>query len=113
MNKNRSRDYNRKQKYKKIRQRLKKIKDLYGVIGCYTRIKENIEEFEPGKLAKSHCGYLGSGGCNQKTKIKNGHCPYRCKGSYGKAIQYNKHDKQQVQDMNQQIKDYNNGENYE
>lgn len=109
MSEEHDKQYKRKQKYRKIEQRVQLIKDTAGTLCLPTKsesLKHLLDENNRGKLAKSHCGYLGDSGQAQKTKIKNSHCPYRCKGSYGKTIQYKRHDKRQVQDMEQQINEY-------
>lgn len=36
---------------------------------------------------------------NLKTKTKNAHAFYRCKGGYGKAMKYSRHDRGQIERM--------------
>ena len=40
--------------------------------------------------------------------MRKGHASYRHKGAYGSADNYSKHDKQQVEDGAQQIKEWEN-----
>ena len=65
-------------------------------------------EFKSDVLAKGHNGLLGRGGTAVKTNTRKGHASYRHKGAYGPADNYSKHDKQQVEDGSQQIKEWEN-----
>lgn len=53
-------------------------------------------------------GYCGNAGRAVKTNRRKGHTTYRHKGAYGPANNYSRHDKQQVEDGVQQIKELEN-----
>ena len=44
----------------------------------------------------------GQRGKAKKTKTKNSHATYRCKGAYGPAVKRTTHDQRQVDSMNEQ-----------
>lgn len=99
---NRSRDYYRKQRSKKIRKRSRLISDLSN-----RTIQEDIVL---GKLTDGSFGFL-SCGTSKKTNSRKGHASYRHKGTY--ANQHKKHDAIRIDDMNYQLKEYDKGEKYE
>ena len=93
----RKRGYLREQRLKSIKKRRRLIKG---------QIDE--PEFKSGILAEGHNGLLGRGGTAVKTNTRKGHASYRHKGAYGPADNYSRHDKQQVEDGAQQIKEWEN-----
>ena len=98
---NRNRGYYRKQRYKKIKKRLKLISIL--------ERNNSSKTIVSGKLADGGFGFL-SWGTSIKYNRKKGHSSYRHKSAYGKANSYKKHDAIQIEDMNYQLEEYiNNG----
>lgn len=91
----------------KIKKRRRLIKDQK-YSGWYLGKWIDELEFKSGILAKGHNGLLGRGGTAVKTNTRKGHASYRHKGAYGPADNYSKHDKQQVEDGAQQIKEWEN-----
>lgn len=103
----RNRGYLREQRLKSIKKRRRLIKgQKYS--GRYLGEWIDEPEFKSGILAKGHNGLLGRGGTAVKTNTRKGHASYRHKGAYGPADNYSKHDKQQVEDGVQQIKEWEN-----
>lgn len=101
----RNRGYLREQRLKSIKKRRRLIKgQKYS--GRYLGEWIDEPEFKSGVLAKGHNGLLGRGGTAVKTNTRKGHASYRHKGAYGPADNYSKHDKQQVEDGSQQIKEW-------
>lgn len=103
----RNRGYLRAQRLKSIKKRRRLIKDQK-YSGWYLGEWINEPEFKSGTLAKGHNGWLGRGGTEVKTNTRKGHASYRHKGAYGPADNYSRHDKQQVEDGAQQIKEWEN-----
>lgn len=104
----RNRGYLREQRLKSIKKRRRLIKDQKKYSGWYLGECIDELEFKSGILAKGHNGWLGRGGTAVKTNTRKGHASYRHKGAYGLADNYSKHDKQQVEDGVQQIKEWEN-----
>ena len=103
----RKRGYLREQRLKSIKKRRRLIKgQKYS--GRYLGEWIDEPEFKSGILAKGHNGLLGRGGTAVKTNTRKGHASYRHKGAYGPADNYSRHDKQQVEDGAQQIKEWEN-----
>lgn len=100
------RGYLRKQRWRKIQNRIKVIKQLHPTWSYVPALNENTPV---GKFAKGHYGFLGHGGTNTKTNTRKGHASYRHKGAYGRAVQYKPHDKRQVIDMDQQVNEIKKG----
>lgn len=100
----RSRGYFRAQRLKSIERR----KDIIKHKGSSIEPFEPLDDpnFKPGILAKGHNGYCGNAGRSIKTNRRKGHSSYRHKGAYGPGDNYKKHDKQQVVDGKQQLKEW-------
>ena len=101
----RSRGYFRKQRLRNIERRKNLISECEAV--RYLKTLED-PDFKEGTLHKGHNGHLGMGGKAVKTNTRKGHSTYRHKGAYGPADNYSRHDKQQVEDGAQQIKEWEN-----
>lgn len=94
---------NRKNKWKKIRERKKKYQDYFGPQGyIYGEVEEKIPN---GVFANNHI--LNHGG-HTKTRTKNAYASYRHKGGYGKAEKWCSHDRRQIEDMEQQMEEVEN-----
>lgn len=100
---------------KKIKQRSRKIKNSrIGIENGHIitpdnkheeKIKSAINCIKPGLLAKGDYGAITKG-VSVKTKTKKGHSSYRHKGGYGKSLNYSKHDKNQINNMDQELEDF-------
>ena len=102
----RNRGYLRKQRLLNIERRKKLISQRELMYHGYKTL--NDPDFKEGMLHKGHSGRLGMGGTAVKTNTRKGHASYRHKGAYGQADNYSRHDKQQVEDGAQQIKEWEN-----
>ena len=102
----RNRGYLRKQRLRNIERRKKLISQRELMYHGYKTL--NDPDFIEGMLHKGHSGRLGMGGTAVKTNTRKGHASYRHKGAYGPADNYSRHDKQQVEDGAQQIKEWEN-----
>lgn len=100
----RSRGYFRKQRLRNIERR----KNLISEHEAVHYLNKTLEDpdFKVGTLHKGHNGHLGMGGRAVKTNTRKGHSTYRHKGAYGPANNYKKHDRRQIEDGKQQIKDW-------
>ena len=103
----RNRGYLRKQRLRNIERRKKLISQRELMYHGYKTL--NDPDFKEGMLHKGHSGRLGMGGTAVKTNTRKGHASYRHKGAYGPADNYSRHDKQQVEDGAQQIKEWEKG----
>lgn len=99
----RDRGYFRKQRLKSIKKRRRLIKEQK-YAGAYRGKWIDEPEFESGILAKGHNGWLGRGGAAEKTNMRKAHANAR----NGPGDNYKRHDKQQVEDGIQQIKEWKN-----
>lgn len=106
---NRTRDYRRKMRVRKINQRKNKILDLLSYRSSIgSKFEDTIYgDNKNGYLSKCHYGYLSYG---KKTKAKNGYQTHRHKGEYGKAIRYSRHDGSKILGMQIEEKQYYNNE---
>lgn len=102
---NRGRQYLRKQRKKHIKRRVDKIYNTEPR-WSYQYMHGDIIDNPLGKFSKGHYGYLGMGGRSVKTNTRKGHCPYRCKGAYGPADNYKPHDKRQIIDGEEQVREF-------
>lgn len=103
----RNQGYFREQRLRSIEKRRRLIKNQK-YSGAYLGRWIDEPEFKSGILSKGHNGLLGRGGTAVKTNTRKGHASYRHKGAYGLANNYSRHDKQQVEDGVQQIKELEN-----
>lgn len=94
----RDRGYLRQVRLGKIKERKRMSKEMTGYFNPFGIIEAVDEEHKDGYLAKGHNGYL-SLGHKKKTNTRKGHASYRHKGAYGKADNYTKHDKKQIEAM--------------
>ena len=102
----RNRGYYRERRLKSIERRKEIIRQNGSSIRPFEPL--NDPNFKEGTLAKGHNGYCGNAGKAVKTNRRKGHTSYRHKGAYGPANNYSRHDKQQVEDGVQQIKEWEN-----
>lgn len=102
----RNQGYFREQRLRNIKRRWNIIKQKGSSIEPFEPLDD--PNFEPGTLAKGHNGYCGKAGTAVKTNTRKRHASYRHKGAYGPANNYSRHDKQQVEDRVQQIKEWEN-----
>jgi thioredoxin-related protein len=87
---------------RKIKQRMNKAKHFIPAWVYKDKSAEEIFDI-PGYFSNNNeMNKYANGGCAKKTKSRKGHQTYRHKGTYGKAVNYSKHDQQQVDDMNYQ-----------
>ena len=103
----RNQGYFREQRLRSIEKRRRLIKNQK-YSGRYLGEWIDEPEFKSGILSKGHNGLLGRGGTAVKTNTRKGHASYRHKGAYGPTNNYSRHDKQQVEDGVQQIKELEN-----
>jgi len=92
----------RKNKWKKVRERMNLIKSLF----------YNIDDYidSPGKLSNNN--YVNNTAGNQKTNTRKAHSTYRTKrGGYGKATQWSPHDQRQIDNMKEQLEDHLENQN--
>ena len=69
------------------------------------------EDFEKYKLKDNNImNKIMHGGCPKKRKARHESITYRHHGTYGKAINRTTNERRQYEDMNQQMKEYINGE---
>lgn len=108
----RTREYRRIVRRKKINGRKRMISNLAPIYiiakdaNSYMRkIHRAVYEDTGGLLSKHDYGAITSG-CPTKTKAKNQYQTHRHKGSYGKAKQYSKHDKVQIESMDIDMNTY-------
>lgn len=101
----RNQGYFREQRLRSIEKRRRLIKNQK-YSGAYLGEWINEPEFKSGILSKGHNGWLGRGGTAVKTNTRKGHASYRHKGAYGPVNNYSRHDKQQVVDGKQQLKEW-------
>ena len=72
---------------------------------------EAIDPYDGMYATNNIMNKLMTGGQSKKTKAKNMHSNYRRPGFWGKAVQYKPHDKRQVQNYEDQLKEYIEGKN--
>lgn len=91
----------RKETFRVIENRKKKIKSWHGFDvddenfpSCAGQLKNNNEM---NRYSTSHSGL-----CKDKVNWRKRKMPYRCKGGYGPAEKWIKHDATQLEDMNRQ-----------
>ena len=108
----RTREYRRIVRNKKINSRKRMISNLAPIYivskdaNSYMRkIYRAVYEDTGGLLSKHDYGAITSG-CPVKTKAKNQYQTHRHKGSYGKAKQYSRRDKVQIEKMDIEINTY-------
>ena len=101
----RTREYRRIVRKKKIISRKRMINNLASIYtdekyanSYMNKIYRAVYEDKGGLLSKHDYGAITSG-CPIKTKAKNRYQTHRHKGSYGKAKQYSKHDKVQLESL--------------
>ncbi len=99
-------------KYRAERRRLRsrKIKQRINLIrNKRDRSWNGVEIKEEGYYSNnSELNKTMTGGCSIKTKSKNSHSNYRRPGVFGtKAILYKPRDQRQVDEMEDQLKEYN------
>ena len=96
-----------------IKKRWNKLRDL-GLIDFWNRLYSagyNKKEFEDYKLKNNNImNKEMHGGCPKKRKARHASITYRHHGTYGKAIQRNRNELRQYEDMNQQMEEFMNGE---
>ena len=102
----RNQGYFREQRLRSIERRKEIIRQNGSCIRPFEPL--NDPNFKEGILAKGHNGYCGNAGRAVKTNRCKGHATYRHKGAYGPANNYSRHDRQQVEDGAQQIKELEN-----
>lgn len=100
-----SRGERRRISRRKAQQRKRKVYMINKNRWCKQFIPEDIGYFENNNIINK----FSHSGCSIKTKTKNSHQTYRHKRTYGKAVLYCAHDNKQVEDMNYQEKELNNG----
>lgn len=105
---NRTRDYYIHMRKKKIKERKRKIHNLtsYNQI-VREKIQDALSGENDGLFSKNHYGAIGWG---IKTKTKKSYASYRHKGGYGSVKRYSRHDKVQINYMDQELKDYYNND---
>lgn len=96
---NRDRSELRKNRLKKIKQRIQTIINTWGS-GQYPY--ENPPLLEPGKYENNN--YVNMGGYI-KTNVRKAHSNYRRPGGFGKDKNWCPHDQRQIDDMDLQEKD--------
>lgn len=108
----RTREYRRIVRRKKINGRKRMISNLAPIYiiandanSYMCKIHRAVYEDTGGLLSKLDYGAITSG-CPTKTKAKNQYQTHRHKGSYGKAKQYSKHDKVQIESMDIDMNTY-------
>ena len=108
----RTREYRRAMRKNKINSRKKMIKNLAPIYTIYKsansymhKIHRAVYEDTCGLLSKHDYGAITSG-CPTKTKAKNQYQTHRHKGSYGKAKNYSRRDKVQIERMEIDIRSY-------
>ena len=97
-----NRQERRKNKWKKIRQRIELVRNKWK--NCL----KPLDDFLPPDGYFSNIDEINKwmgAGRKKKTKTKDGHASYRHNGSYGEAIDYSPHDKRQVDDFEEQLKE--------
>lgn len=107
----RTREYRRKVRQKKIKQRRHQIHHagIAGELHCScpgAKLGDMIYGEKGGYLAKHDYGAI-AGNCPIKTKTKRVRThPHRALGTYGPSYNYSKHDKKQIARMDQEVSDY-------
>lgn len=99
----RTKQYRIKQRHLKIKKRQKMIKsvvhpkDYIELMPNNKHLNKVVRALDemPGLLDKHDYGAITSG-VSIKTNTRKGRASYRHKGSYGKANNYNKHDKKTI-----------------
>jgi len=100
---NRDRSEIRKNRWKKIRQRIELMKNKIPRIFPYD---ESVLEVD-GKYANNN--YVNNGG-RIKTNVRKAHSNYRRPGGFGEDKNWCPHDKRQLDDMDEQESEYKNEE---
>ena len=109
----RTREYRRKVRKKKIKQRRHQIHHagIAGKLHCnyiVSKWGDMIYGEKGGYLAKHDYGAM-AGNCPIKTKSKRVRThPHRASGTYGPSYNYSKHDKTQFERIRQEVLDYYN-----
>ena len=93
----------RRLRSRKIKQRINLIRNIWDKSGINLKLKED------GYFSNNNevNAYMTSGK-SKKTRVKNSHSNYRRKGGWGKTVQYKPYDLRQVEEMEDQLKEYNN-----
>lgn len=99
-------DAARRQKTENKLNQRKKLAKHFGWNGglLYKRQREKITE-STGYMRDGNVSHFVCCGGGIKTKTKNDHASYRCKGGYGKARHYSTNEQRQLDDFNEQVKE--------